>query len=1320
MLASIILVKQLTYNTHSMCANKIINNNNQYNYCQNSKYQNNQLILNEIYFQQQYRTQLFIHVESTQKSVIDIQVYNYNVNIFVLFGLGSGSQNVVDSEINISLNFPVFQGALICLQCNVYVTNCTLVFVATGKAISCVLGEVLNEVSIQQTFIQFRISSSNSSGIVNKVSNSPVNFSITDCKLTGGNLIESGYNGYISSFVLMPITILVDSFQVCVGNTSSFGNQSATISQSKTEVHFCDMCGAQFVVYGLCLDSLKHGTQVGGVLQCDYPFIFLDNQCFCDQGYVLDSLTCVNILQALLNVTSTDTSALQKRVDDVAAGLLDLDTRIYNNASEQYAQIGNTQLDLESQISSNVSMLNNQIQANALALENSIASNTSSLLNSLQLTQDALEQYIIDNATVLDWRIYYNVSALNQSILNISQIMELNLHQIQLNLSSFDANMSDFKQNQSQLISDLEIIYQQQIDEIESNISYFVRYINCTNVIGQQFVNDTCLNVSCSIFGQLRVNGICSCPNQNAIVQNSSCVCPKDSSLIGLTCTCPTYSSLINDECVCDAITGRIKKNGACVCPVGQIEDNNLCKSITCPPDSNLDNGVCVCNVISGQVMDNGECKCSTVGAFVYGSACTCGEDSTNISNTCGCPANSALVSGICTCNKISGQIMNSGECKCQTQGALIDDNQCTCGVNGLNISNSCSCPINSTYIGNTCTCTVNIGESLVFGVCQCQDGYVLLNGTCQLIKIININNISCQQAVYYNNFDIQTVSYQVISASNFTNFYVFNNVTTIQNAFINILDGVYSGYINPLFQNQTTYTGIKIQLGQQIFNNNALISIQNSLIINQMKIISLEGKQLMVNSGSPCIIQQSVYNGIINDLTINLSYAMSQGNITLTRSIQHTNITGYQLFGMYQSNRIIAMLTLEGANIRVSKTTIQPEFFDCGNGSYLVYYLNPYNYMYINDIAIIVGNSSQNLILQMCNSFGIILFQQQSNTTINISNSIIDSYLQVSGFKYFGLVASISSKSNITVSQICMQFSIINILTLNFFGLIGENKGQNATLSQLSIIMTIQGNRSIYSGLFGIDDGIQSQLFNIILQQNLNIQNSSSYVGTLYGIQQSNISLIVNCSIMDSNISQVIASSGSFLTINNLQVENSILQGNTCSAIVGSYTGKSGRQVQILNSNIVKCNSISKYQYSAGFIGVGDLYQSKIIIYDSNVIQCNIQAVSSRAGGFIGAVLSQEVDIQNSSVMLTNISGLSEVGGLIGFFSPSFGTSQILNSNIKSIIIIANSSFGVVIGKSEKPINITNSFTNGLNYVNSILQLNCTQITNVALLPGC
>ncbi|CAL6081295.1 Conserved_hypothetical protein [Hexamita inflata] len=755
-----------------MCFNNIIINSDQYNFCLKQQLIINKKIVNQAYYLQNFKTQIFVHTDSTQKSVIDIQVYNYNVNVFVLFGLVGASQNVVDSKINISLNFPVFQGALICVQCDVYVTNCTLVFIATGKAISCVLIEARSVILIQQTFIQFRISSFNSSGIANKVNHASVIFSITDCKLTGSNLLQSGFNGYISCQVLVPISVVISSFFVCVGNTSNIGNESEIVSFTGAEIDQCDLCDTQFVVYGLCLDSLKYGTQVGNVLECYYPFIFQDIQCTCDQGYVLDSKKCVNILQALRNVTSTETGTLSNRIDDIATELLNVDARISNNASSLQTQIINTQSELESQMSANVSQLTNIMFNNVAALENNILGNASILIDQVNLTQGTLENYIIGNATVLDWRIYNNISELNYSLMNIGQIMQFNLFLISQNFSSVDLNISNLKYNQSQLLTDLEILYQQYIDQIQFNITYFKKQINCTNVIGQLFINGSCLNVSCSVYGQQRVKGICSCPNLNAIIRNNSCVCPNASSLIYSACVCPAYSSLINDECVCDAITGRVMQSGVCVCPVGYVEVNNQCESISCPANSNLVNGVCVCNVISGQtliggvcvcsvlnafvsgsacicptnsnlvngvclcdmisgqVMDNGICVCSTANAFVSGSACTCGVNSLNISDVCNCPTNSTLVSGVCTCNVISGQIIVNGACICQTAGAFISGPACTCGMDSTNISNTCGCPAGSNLVNEECKCNVISGQIMVSGACVCSASHSFVNGS--------------------------------------------------------------------------------------------------------------------------------------------------------------------------------------------------------------------------------------------------------------------------------------------------------------------------------------------------------------------------------------------------------------------------------------------------------------------------------------------------------------------------------------------------------------------------------------------------------------
>ncbi|CAL5981011.1 Hypothetical_protein [Hexamita inflata] len=255
----------------------------------------------EMYILQKSNAQLFLYTDNLQKSAIFTQVYNYAVNIFVLFGL-SEQQVISDSQINISLKFEVFQGALICLKCEVQIFNCTLVFIAAGNQISGILIETCSQILIQQTFIQYRTQSLHSSGIVNLVNSSDVNISIIDCKLTGFDLINSGYSGYIATQILQNIIMKISQFQACIENMTAIGNQSiAVITYSGTIYHLCDLCDTNYFVYGLCSDTLKYGQELNRVLKCVYPFEYVNNQCVCGQGYVLDQLSCLNIIQIINN-----------------------------------------------------------------------------------------------------------------------------------------------------------------------------------------------------------------------------------------------------------------------------------------------------------------------------------------------------------------------------------------------------------------------------------------------------------------------------------------------------------------------------------------------------------------------------------------------------------------------------------------------------------------------------------------------------------------------------------------------------------------------------------------------------------------------------------------------------------------------------------------------------------------------------------------------------------------------------------------------------------------------------------------------------------
>ncbi|CAL6028605.1 Hypothetical_protein [Hexamita inflata] len=439
-----------------MCQNSITINRNQYNYCQKTQNLNQLKLAKEMFMSQKYNQQVFLYTEFTKYSVIDLQVSNYNVNSFTLFGFVTDTQVVLDSRINISLTFEVFQGALMCIKCDIKIMNCSFVFVASGKIISALAVEVNQLMLIQQSFIQYRVISSNSSGLINIV-NSPINLSVIDCKLTGGNLVESNYSGYIAAVISShPNLVSIKNFFVCVSNISALGNQS--ISLRLDVVLQCDICGLQYMVYGLCLDSLQNGQYVSGTIQCLHPFTFTDNQCVCVQGYILDNSSCVNIIQAIHNMTSVDNSGLLKRVTDIEGAVKELDNSIAQNTSQIIGYIQTTQSSLENHIVSNYSALDAALQQNTAALDNRIRGNATLLADSIVANASAQDGYISKNSTILDWRIYNNISALNLSFTNTTNVISQIIQVLDYNLTALDNFTKNFQFNQSQQNQQMKLV----------------------------------------------------------------------------------------------------------------------------------------------------------------------------------------------------------------------------------------------------------------------------------------------------------------------------------------------------------------------------------------------------------------------------------------------------------------------------------------------------------------------------------------------------------------------------------------------------------------------------------------------------------------------------------------------------------------------------------------------------------------------------------------------------------------------------------------------------------------------------------------------
>ncbi|CAL5978979.1 Hypothetical_protein [Hexamita inflata] len=312
------------------------------------------------------------------------------------------------------MKFQVLTGALLCIECNVDVQRCNLVFVASGQQISGMIIEPIGSVAIQQSFVQFRISSMNSSGLTNVVNESSLKFVISQCKLAGSNLIQSASNGYIASAILAHISLNVTQFDICVDSTSRFGQNSVSVSMIGSETVKCDLCHDQSVVYGLCSEDLKFSENVNGMYQCPHPFEYVDNQCVCVTGYLLNNTKCIDVVEALNAIgnligssSNNQIQLLEQKVDTIENSLILVDQSISSNISE-----------LENRILSNYSKSDNNLLINTSTLDNRIYQNISLVNNDILMKQIIADSNLFSNTTVLDWRIFNNFSKLLNNMNN--------------------------------------------------------------------------------------------------------------------------------------------------------------------------------------------------------------------------------------------------------------------------------------------------------------------------------------------------------------------------------------------------------------------------------------------------------------------------------------------------------------------------------------------------------------------------------------------------------------------------------------------------------------------------------------------------------------------------------------------------------------------------------------------------------------------------------------------------------------------------------------------------------------------------------------
>ncbi|CAL6046563.1 Conserved_hypothetical protein [Hexamita inflata] len=457
---------------------------------------------------------MFIFTKQVQQTTIQYNIKNYNVNYFALFGINSNKQIIIDSRINVTLSFSVLSAALICTTCDVLVRGSTLIFIASGQQLSGAILTPVLSAQFEHSFIQFRLNSSNSSGLVNVVKNALHLFAISNCFVTGYNYVKSDYNGIASSLVAVEITLNVDQLTICANQQKLFGSESITMNQVGTETLSCDVCNTSVLVYGICSDGLQFGVEVEGMLQCVFPFEYIENQCTCARGYLLNITHCSNVVDNLTDISrlvGENYNELNGSVTDIYSTMHNIDSNIVKNYTTATASLLEISTKLEEYIISNFTLSDQNLLKNTSYIEQVIASNATQLQNTilatfnftdfvatqnLTLNSSNIEQYILSNFTKMDANQFQNFSVLenrlqanftsvsNSLVNNISALANQSISGLKANSSKLEqyiiGNFTVSDTNIKTNVSNLELKLSNSINQLNSSLAGNISQLNST------------------------------------------------------------------------------------------------------------------------------------------------------------------------------------------------------------------------------------------------------------------------------------------------------------------------------------------------------------------------------------------------------------------------------------------------------------------------------------------------------------------------------------------------------------------------------------------------------------------------------------------------------------------------------------------------------------------------------------------------------------------------------------------------------------------------------------------------------------------------
>ncbi|CAL5977279.1 Conserved_hypothetical protein [Hexamita inflata] len=647
-------------------------------FCNKAKVLNNVKVDDQIYASEN-QNNLYIQNEVVHQTTIVVNMVR--VSYFAVFGLNGNMQQIKSSLVNVSIQYDVMYGALICMQCQLTLSDSTTVFIASGSELSALVLKSVDSMQIQNSFIQFRISAISASGIIT-VLEQQQSINILQSVITGYSANQTGC--YLIGQITAPVRIVSVNFNLCTNiNDITHPNMLHQVEINQVILRNCQrVCITQFLVYGLCIDKLSYGVidSTNSSLSCIGNFVYNGQLCICKEGYLLNGVTCINIIESILNIQTQFVQA---------------DAQIMTNINGLVANITKYQLQIQNEIIGNITAVNEyfdeqlnksfllisgvnyslllQIDATnkkIVNISNEIQDTMVSTKNQLQLEMqndfNKLDNFIFKNSSLLNDKISaLSISTQAQYVLLDSNVA-LNTSKLQTNINAVQQKLnSDMQSNFVTLDKrnlDNITILNKQIDDCNKSLT--VKQANLNNRIQMlenlicKFIDATYVNGVCvCAYGYKLINFMCipeSCPIGTKLVINKCepIICQKGTKLVGNNCeviVCQTGTQLVGNSCqpiICP--TGKQLVGNNCeqiVCKTGFQLVGNSCQPINCPVGTKLVGNNCVNNCPPYQYFDGTKCTCGPGLIYQFGTCVQyqCPDSATFIDDKCVCDSSNEV-----------------------------------------------------------------------------------------------------------------------------------------------------------------------------------------------------------------------------------------------------------------------------------------------------------------------------------------------------------------------------------------------------------------------------------------------------------------------------------------------------------------------------------------------------------------------------------------------------------------------------------------------------------------------------------------------------